>query len=287
MKPKYIKIVNNPHTSFHAARFTDKHFFVPWHFHPELELNYIIKSTGTRFVGDNIDRFSPGELTLVGSGLPHLWKNDSDYYQPRSKKITDAIVIRFSGADMGLERKDMPEMEGIIKLFQLAKRGILFYGRVNEAVAQRMTALLDESGLQRYISLLSILDMLSHAKKYRLLSSEGFMPSVRMKDTQRINAVCDYIFKNFRENIALEKVSAIAFMNSASFSRYFKQHTGKSFTDFITEIRIGNACKMLIETDDPVTSILYECGFRNQSNFNSFFRKKVAMTPFEYRKNHR
>lgn len=287
MKPKYIKIVNDPDTSFHAARFTDKHFSVPWHFHPELELNYIIESTGTRFVGDNIDRFAPGELALVGSGLPHLWKNDSDYYQPRSRKTVDAIVIRFSANSLGLDRKDMPEMTGLIKLFNQAKRGMLIQGSVKQTVTQRMKLLLEESSLQRYISLLAILDLLAQNRDFRLLSSAGFMPAARLEDAQRINAVCDHIFKNFRDDIALEKVAAIAYMNPSSFSRYFKQHTGKSFTDFVIEIRIGNACKMLIETDDPVTGILYECGFRNQSNFNSFFRKKVGITPLEYRRSHR
>ncbi len=287
MKPKFIKIVNNPDASFHVARFTDKHFAVPWHFHPELELNYIIKSTGTRFVGDNIDRFSPGELTLVGSGLPHLWKNDSDYYLPGSKKSVDAIVIRFSSENMGLNRTDMPEMEDVLKLLQLAKRGMIINGPVKDAVTHRMNSLLLESGLQRYISLLTILDLISHNRNYGLLSSEGFMPGTRAEDAQRINVVCDYIFKNFRNDIALKKVADIVFMNASSFSRYFKQHTGKSFSDFIIEIRIGNACKMLIETEESVTGILYECGFRNQSNFNSFFKRKAKMTPLEYRRKHR
>lgn len=287
MKARYIKIVNSPENSFNIARYRAKHFVVPWHFHPELELNYIIDSSGARFVGDNIDRFSPGELTLVGSGLPHLWKNDADYYFPESEKKVDAIVIRFSPADIGVERREMPEMANVLKLFQTAKRGMLIVGPIKDMVTDIMKKMLDESGLQRYISLLMILNLLSRATDFMLLSSEGFLPTVRIEDTQRLNAVYDFILRNFRDDISLDKVAGIAFMNPASFSRYFRQHTGKPFIGFITEIRIGHACKMLIETDLSVTTIFYECGFRNQSNFNNFFRKKTAMTPLNYRKRHR
>ena len=286
MRPKFVKVVNNPDASFHAARFTGAHFFVPWHFHPELELNYIVQSTGTRFVGNNIKRFAPGELTLVGAGLPHLWKSDADYYQPGSKKLVDTMVIRFSPDNIGLDRKDIPETAEILKLIHIAKRGMSFHGPVRKIIARHMSDLLQETGMQRYLILLTILDILSRCNQYTLLSGEGFMIAARMEDARRINTVCDYIFKNFREDIALEKAAALVFMNTSSFSRYFKRHTGKSFTDFIVEIRISNACKMLIEGDDPVAHILYECGFRNQSHFNLFFKKKIGMTPLEYRKSH-
>ena len=163
---------------------------------------------------------------------------------------------------------------------------MMIEGQVKEKVKLLMEQLVLQKGLSRYITLLTILDILSSRKDYTPLSSQGFMPALKLDDASRINRVCEHIFRNFRDEITLDTVAAVAFMNPSSFSRYFRQHTGKSFTDFIIEIRIGQACRMLIETEEAITSVIYDCGFRNQSNFNNFFRRKMGMTPLEYRKSH-
>lgn len=284
MKAKFLKVVNAPEASFDTKWTSSRHFTTPWHFHPELELNFILRSTGTRFVGDHIDRFGPGDLVLIGSNLPHLWKNDSSYYAPGSALKAEAVNIRFSVEKLDFLSGEMPELTRVLQLIERAKRGMIIQGEVKKRISELMMMILEQKGLDRLITLLTILNLLSETKDYKLLSTEGFDISTRKNDERRINVVYDYVFRNYRNEITLEKAAAIVYMNPSSFSRYFKHCTGKSFSDFIIEIRLGNACKMLVETDLSVSSIFYECGFNNQSNFNTLFKRKMGVKPLEYRK---
>ena len=284
MKPRFLKVINTPETSFHTRWSSANYFDTPWHFHPELELNLILHSTGTRFVGDHIGRFGPGDLVLIGSNLPHLWKNDAAYYLSGSALKAEAVNIRFSVEEISLFSKEMPELAKVFQLIDRARQGIIIQGNVKKQVTELMLAILKQTGFKRLITLFTILDLLSANKNYQLLSNKTFMPHTRRKDEKRMNVIYDYVFRNFNNEITLETIAGIIYMNPSSFSRYFKQCAGKSFSDFLIEIRIGNACKMLIETDQNISSIIYECGFNNQSNFNSFFKKKMGIAPLAYRK---
>ncbi|HEX7903924.1 MAG TPA: AraC family transcriptional regulator [Chitinophagaceae bacterium] len=285
MKAKFLKIVNAPEASFDARWTSSKYFNTPWHFHPELELNYILSSTGTRFVGDHIDRFGPGDLVLIGSNLPHLWKNDSHY--PGNNQVkAEAVNIRFSVEQLHFLLGEMPELAKVSKLLERAKRGIIIHGKVKKKVSELMMVILEQKGFKRLITLLTILDLLAETKDYKLLSHERSVISGRRNDEKRMNVIYDYVLKNYPNEISLKETSKLVYMNPSSFSRYFKHCAGKSFSDFIIEIRIGNACKMLVETDLSVSAIFYECGFNNQSNFNTLFKRRMGVKPLEYRKNY-
>lgn len=284
MKAKFLKVVNAPETSFDARHTSSKHFTTPWHFHPELELNYIINSTGTRFIGDHIDRFGPGDLVLVGSNLPHLWKNDPVYYSGRSPVKAEALNVRFSVEQLPFLSGGMPELMKVSKLIERARRGVIIRGKIKERISHLMMDILEQEGLKRLISLMTILDHLSGARDVKLLSNEGFVVSGKRNDEKRMNVIYDYVLKHYNDEITLGKAAKLIYMNPSSFSRYFKSSTGKSFSDFVIEIRLGNACRMLIETDMSVSAILYECGFNNQSNFNTLFRQRMGVKPLEYRR---
>lgn len=286
MLPRYLKVIQPENSSIHVREEVCPYFDNPWHFHPELEINLILKSTGTRFVGDSIEHFKPGDLILLGPNIPHYWKNDASYYELDQQGAAQAVVIRFNPQFLGTEQPQIPEMKEAERLFFRAKRGIHFKGETQK-VKKTMKNLVKAEGLERIILFLKVLEFMSKHTEYTFLSSDGFMRSVRPNQEKRMNEVYDYITNNFMHEITLKDVANKAHMNPSSFSRYFKQSTGKSLTAFLHDIRIGYACKLLIQDNMNIAQIIYESGFRNQAHFNSVFLENKGMTPWEYRKKYK
>jgi len=283
MKPKFLKVVPSPENSFDVNRAISCQFNTPWHFHPELELNFLVSSSGTRFVGNHIGRFAPGDLVLLGPNLPHLWKNDATC-NINEANHAEAVNVRFSLAQLDFLSRNLPEFSKVSKMIERSNRGIIFLGKKKKFVIDLMMKMLEQKGLSKLISLLTTLNHLSEIKEYQLLSDEGFTVSGRGNPAKRMNTIYDYVLTNFDKEISLKAAAAIVFMNPSSFSRFFKMTSGKSFTDFVIETKLSHACKMLLETDLSITQIMYACGFNNQSNFNILFNKKLGTKPLTYRK---
>lgn len=262
----------------------DPFFDTNWHFHSEYQLFMVLEGRGTRFIGDNITRFQEGDMVFTGPNMPHLWRNDDIYYDKSSYLRVQGIVIYFPENLLGECILQKEEMLTIRTLFDRAKRGIEVVGNTNKTVAQMMKDLLSLKGIDSIIQLLSILNILSESTELNYLSSIGYTNTSKEVDKHRMNEVYNYIMQNFRQNIMLEEVSNIANMSPTAFSRYFKARTNKSFSAFISELRIGLACKLLLEDENTVAQICYECGFNTLSNFNKQFKELMHKTPFEYRK---
>lgn len=286
MLPRYLKVIPPENSSIHVREEVCPYFNNPWHFHPELEINYILKSAGTRFVGDSIGHFESGDLILLGPNIPHYWKNDVSYYETNNLRAARAIVIRFNRYFLGTEQNQIPEMKTTDRLFDGANRGIHFQGNTQK-IANTMRRLVKAKGLERMILFLKVLELMSKHREVSYLSSEGFMSSVRPRQEKRMNAVYDFITNNFMHEISLKDIAEKAHMNPSSFSRYFRQCTGKSLTRFLHDIRIGYACKLLIQADMNIAQIVFESGFRNQAHFNKIFLEKMGVTPLEYRKKYK
>jgi AraC-like DNA-binding protein len=267
------------HCSFSLAYHTYQ-FLKIWHYHPELELVFIQESTGTRYVGDSIENFSPGEIVLLGKNLPHLWLNDKEYIDKGSTLKSKAIVIHFmeNFSDKFLQ---VPEMECIRKLFEKANRGIKFRGDSNELILQKLNEMQNLKDLDRVIKLIEILRELSNHNDYKLLSSNCVDP-VYEKVNNKIDRVNNYILCNFKNNISLNDAAKLVHMNSSSFSRYFKQVQKKTFTQYVNEIKIGYACQLFIEQDYNIAEVCYESGFKNLSNFNRQFKEIKKVSPTGY-----
>lgn len=159
-----------------------------------------------------------------------------------------------------------------------------FYGKTSEQVERLMFDLLQTTDFESILMLLNLLNLIANSSEYNLLSSAGYTNSLKESDTERMNKVHAYVMKNFREKITLEEVAAIANMTPTSFSRYFKTHANKTFSDFLTEIRVGYSCKLLIEKKMSVSQVCYESGFYTLSNFNRQFKAVTHYNPLEYRK---
>ncbi|UOQ96754.1 AraC family transcriptional regulator [Hymenobacter sp. 5317J-9] len=285
MKAHFHKVPVAPQSSFSVRHDQKPNFGTVWHYHPELELHYVIKGEGVRLMGDNISNFSSGEIVLLGANLPHTWRCNEEYFQGNPEKEVEAIVIQFLPECLGRYLFGLPEAYLIPKLFEKAKSGLLITGKAKAKLAPLMRQAVHATDLDRIIIFLSILKILSETAEVKTIASEhhAFKQS-NESDVQRINKVCNYTLSNYKKEITLDEIASISNLSVTSFCRYFKLITKKTYYDFLIEIRISQACRQLIEDKLPTEVICFECGFNNVSNFYRHFKKITKMTPLEYKK---
>ncbi|MBJ6110443.1 AraC family transcriptional regulator [Hymenobacter sp. BT523] len=285
MKAHFHKVPVAPQSSFSVRHDQKPNFGTVWHYHPELELHYVIKGEGVRLMGDNISNFSSGEIVLLGANLPHTWRCNEEYFQGNPEKEVEAIVIQFLPECLGRYLFGLPEAYLIPKLFEKAKSGLLITGKAKAKLAPLMRQAVHATDLDRIIIFLSILKILSETTEVKTIASEhhAFKQS-NESDVQRINKVCNYTLSNYKKEITLDEIASISNLSVTSFCRYFKLITKKTYYDFLIEIRISQACRQLIEDKLPTEVICFECGFNNVSNFYRHFKKITKMTPLEYKK---
>lgn len=285
MKPHFLDRTDlqNKSVSVHHNKYP--HFLKVWHYHEQLELVLILKSKGTRFVGDSIEKFNRGEIILLGKNLPHMWLNDKEYFEKESNLLAEAIAVHFKEDFLGAEFFNLPEMKHIRNLFEKATRGLKFTLN-NETISAEIKALITSNDVEKIIKIVRILDLLAKEQTHTQLSTSGFVNSFRITENKKLARVYAYIFNNFKNHITLEAAADVAHMNPSAFSRYFKKVSRKTFSKYLNEIRIGYSCKLLLEEKYSITDICYASGFNNISNFNRQFKVITDYSPTEYLKNH-
>ncbi len=284
MKPQLIKVPNKSDVSFDVVNERVPYFYNPFHYHSKLELTYIIESSGTRFIGDNIDNFAPGELVLVGPNLPHCWKNDVKYFDTSSQLRAEAIVIHFDVNFLGESFLKTPEMVNISKLISNSERGILFSSEATKRALKKLLCLNSLSNSLRLIHFIEILELLSRDSDYKTLSSTSTNYSITDKNLSRINTTIDYISKNYTRELTVQHLSEITHLTPNAFCRYFKKHTRKTFKLYLNELRTANVCRLLRNTDLSISEIAYANGYNSMSHFIKTFKSLKNMRPNEYRK---
>jgi len=272
--------------AFECSYLKAPHFDPNWHFHSEYQLFIVLSGTGTRFIGDHVQPFKAGDLVLTGPDLPHLWRSDLEYFED-NKLWTEGIVVYFPEDFFGNQFLQKPEMYQIRQLLVKAARGISFRGRTAEKTKSMMLQLVKKKDFASILQLLNILQLLAASDEYDLLAHTGYINSLKESDTARMNRVHAYVMKNFREKITLAEVASLANMTPSSFSRYFKTHANKTFSGFLTGIRIGYSCKLLIEKKMNITQACYDSGFNTLSNFNKQFKAFTHYTPLAYKNRYR
>jgi len=283
MKPVNVKLSKPPQYSFKFKKIHLKSLEFNWHYHPEYEIMYMYQSRGKRFIGDNISYYSEGDLFFIGPYLPHTW------YSPEgimgSRKMHEAILVQFREDFAGLNVREVPELISVHQLFSKATRGLQFFGKTKKLIGQKLREMEKQDGLDRFLTLLKILDLLGKASKSerKELSSIEFTHRLQPIEQSRIDKVCTYINENYKKPLRLDEAASIANMSTTAFSRFFKKSTGKTFVSYVNELRIGWACKLLIESEMTIAEICYEVGFNNLSNFNRRFYERHKMSPRRYR----
>lgn len=258
------------------------HFYDQLHHHPELQLIYIIEGTGDLFVGDSITPFEDGDLFLMGSNQSHLFKSDSKYFEKSYEGNSRSISIFFNEFSLGEGFFDIAETTTIRNLIDRSDRCLQFHRDVSEYFGARMKKLLNTTGFDRFLDILSILNELAQSNKYEYLASISSSQPPNDKESERINNVINYILSHYKEDIELQTIAEVANYSKAAFCRFFKQRTRKTFSEFLNEVRIAQACKLLRNRDLNISQICYESGYNNVSNFNRQFKKITGTTPKSY-----
>jgi AraC-like DNA-binding protein len=273
--------------AFHALlvrRLRDPYFDPHWHYHPEYQLFIVWGGTGTRFVGDGVHRFSRGDLVLTGPNLPHVWRSDDAYFQRDSGLVTDGTVVYFRDVVLRDELLETQEGMKIRQLLTQSVNGLSFHGATRDRVASMMDGLEETEGFERILRLLEILHTLSLSEEREVLSGFSFQTPQHPRDRDRMERVYAYLVSHFTEPVRLARVARIAGMSETAFCRYFRERTNRSFSAFLTELRMTYACKLLVEERMGIARVALSCGYPTLSNFNRQFRAVTGRTPTEYRR---
>jgi AraC-like DNA-binding protein len=283
MRPQLLKVLKGPDRSFSVRR-----DLFPinnrWHYHSEVELIHIKKGEGTQFIGDCIKRFKSGDVVLVGSNLPHYWRFDDVYYEENTKAIADVRVAHFNENFWGNQFLELPENLNLKTVLEKARRGLQITGKTKQKVAELLEQLQEADGPQRIILLIEALTAIANAKQPVPLSSMGFKPDLVDAEKDRINAIYEYSIRNFKRKIQLEEIADVANISPNSFCRYFKSRTRKTYSQFLIELRVGHACKLLIENNHCIKRLCYESGFNNFTSFHKYFKMITGKSPLVYQK---
>jgi len=257
---------------------TARRFRFVYHYHPEIELIHFVEGEGLEFIGDSSQPFKAGHLVLLGSNLPHFWVNDADCQR------AEACVVQFKPEIFGEHLLMLPELARIKALMDVAARGVAFSGLKTAQAVPLMLRLGEESGAKRVLTLLELLALLSRDAQSRTLCTATYHLQGSAEAKRRVEAVYHYLSAHFREPCSVRDVAKAVGMSTASFSRFFRHETGRTFVAALIDLRLSYACKLLRETDKTIAEAAYECGFSNLANFNRQFRWRYRMTPTEYRR---
>jgi AraC-like DNA-binding protein len=253
-------------------------FDYPIHYHPEYEINLVFNTFGQRIIGDSVKLYKETDLVLVGSNTLHAWTSESLDNNAR------VITIQFARDFLEKRTLEYDVMQPIKKLLENSQYGIVYDGEHSNILKEKILNLTKTCGFDGFLNFLSLLYDMANSPYEFLLSSPVINNPDEVHNQSRILQACDFIQKNYKKKISIVEVADIINMSPSAFSHFFKKRTYRSFTDYLIDMRIGNACKLLLQTDLSIAQISDINGFNNASNFNKLFKMRKTMTPKEFRK---
>lgn len=280
MLPNLERVEANINHSFHISHIKVEYFPSLRHFHPEVEILLVVQGKGTRYVGDSVEPFCPGDLVMIGPNVSHEWCSAKG----AGTTLSEAIYILFNPEIMGTGFWNLPESKIILKIIRQSGRGIKLTGKTRDDVESLMRRIENTSGFTRITLLLMILELIAFNGEYHYLASPVVQNTINERDSERLNKVYKYVLDNSRQQISLDTAASIASLSKSAFCRYFKKRANKTFVRFLNEVRTGQASRLLINENYPIAEICYSCGYNNISYFIRQFRAITGLTPLEYRK---
>ncbi len=281
MKALFFKVPKSTEGSIKIQIENEPFFYDRLHYHPEHQITLILKGEGTLFVGDGAHRFSEGDLILLGSNLPHLFKNDPRYYQKSTPGVY-AITLFIDIQSFGDDFFELHELKPTKLLLEQVKLGIRFRPNGCKDIYNSLKSLAKDEGFDLLINFIDLMNKLSREPRREILSSIKYYEALDMVDNKKLNDIYHYIINNYKEITNLNEVAAHFNMSVSSFSRYFKLHTRKTFIQFLNEFRVNVACKLIREENYSISQICFQVGFNNLSNFNRQFKNITKLTPSAY-----
>ncbi|WP_248761184.1 AraC family transcriptional regulator [Pseudarthrobacter sp. SSS035] len=272
MLASYEHIVQSSSLSWRIQRIHVQRFEAGWHFHPELELTYICQGAGTRIVGDSVEAYEPGDLTLIGPDLPHT------YVSEPGSAVHEAIVVQFRRDFLGPGFFEGPEFTAAAVMLDRASRGLSFSNTGISLVQLEQLA-----PAERTIALLGLLVDLSRADAKQLASDHG-SPAISRAAAERISGMIGLMQSDYYRKLTLEDIAAAGHLSPSAANRLFRRSTGSTIIRYLNLIRVNAACRLLRDTNQSIASVAADCGFENLSNFNRRFREIRNSSPRDYRR---
>ncbi len=280
MQPAIEKIRTPHDSSLRTFVRRASHYPFEWHQHPEYELTLIVRGRGRRFVGDSVEEYREGDLVLLGSHLPHTWRS-----VPASRgERHEAVVVQFRREAMQEALLGLPELAHVRSMLDGAQRGAQFVGRARADVARSLPKLVKRRPLQRLTEFLQVLDLLGRSPGVRPLASGSYAIPRASETSERLTSVLAIIHRDFASPLRQHDVAQVAGLSPAAFSRFFRHATGKTYVGYLSDVRVGHACRQLVESTLPITQICFDSGFTNVSNFNRAFLDRHGMSPSKFRR---
>lgn len=281
MKVVPFQIPKNTEEAFRVQVDELPHLYNHLHQHPEIQLTLIKESNGTLIAGDYVGPFHTGDVFVIGGNQPHVFRNDEKFFRKRSRAV--AITVFFDETTFGENFWLLEEMKPLQHFLKNSSGGFRITGRKKKLLAEKLLSIVNARGIDRLITFLEILKMLGSRKEMQPLAKPVIQRNIKSYDGNRLNKVIEFTFKEFQRPITLKEVAGLANLTPEAFCKYFKTRTRKTYINFLNEIRINHACRLLTE-DKSIAGICYDCGFMNLSNFNRIFKKIKHLSPGEWRK---
>jgi YesN/AraC family two-component response regulator len=256
-------------------------FSSDFHFHNECQLVYIVSGTGTRIIGDSVESYKEGDLAFVGPNVPHVWYSKTSPNQ--EEKMVISVALYINPVTVAEHLKPFIDTQALAAFFEKSARGISIVGAKREIISTILQETVHQKEVPLLASFLKILELLMDSEDIIWLNDASLLKTYSSKNQGRVSKLMHFIQENFRTEITLEQAASVADLQLHSFCRFFKQLTHHTFSDFLNEVRIGFACKLLQQSDLPVTQVGYESGYGNISYFNRTFKKIHGITPRDYR----
>lgn len=283
MRGEEKRMFQEPDRSFIVIK--EDRLFPELHYHPEYELTYMIEGRGRRIVGDHVDNFQETDLVFLGSFLPHEYSCESHFVTEKGDFLGRAIVIQFRHDFLGKDFFSLPENLSFSKLLALSGQGIQLYGKTKRVIVDAMFDMLSASNSERLYILFRIFQALAFTKEYNLLSSPGFIDPYLGTGVSPISKAREFILQNFQTDIRASDLLEITNMSNTTFCSEFKRSNNMNFKKYLTNVRIGYACRLLIAGELTISEIAYMAGFNNLSNFNRQFKQLKGITPHQFKLN--
>ena len=280
MKVHEIRLFKEPAKSF--ILYHEEKPFSPWHHHPEYELVYIKKGRGKRMIGDHIDRFEENDLVFVGSDIPHEWLCDKGYIPSEEQFLGEGIVIQFSHDFLGDKFFEIPENKPLKKFLSDSSRGFEIFGQCKEQIVSHMKNMLKMDDTEQLYTLFLIFKLLLSSDEINPLASPAFPETFRQNNDSPMQKALQVILQNFQNQIRISDLLQVPNMSYTTFYNTFKNSYRMSFQTYLLNIRIGYACRLLIDATMDISEIAFDSGFENLSNFNRQFKKIKGVTPSRF-----
>lgn len=258
-------------------------FSAPLHVHPEYELVYVKESFGKRIIGNHIESFEAGDMVLIGPSLAHIWINDDSFINGKAATQAKAIVMYFHPQLFDCGLFDLPEAEQLKNLLRLSKLGISIKDETRNRVAEKVEKLLHAHGFERILLLLQLLHILAESADVEQINATELLHHESRSEKDRLCEVYRFVHENFRSDIQLKDVAKLTNLTPQSFCRLFKKRNNLHFVEYLNQVRISNACKLLLDSDWTISEIAYNCGYKTISNFNKLFKETTSLSPKKYR----